>query len=122
MRHLHHNLNNVTRRLNFVATSTAILIAAGVAAAATGVGVGVSAASAAKEQKQQKNMLRDADAKARELEAKTANAAAAADKAAKDKLLAKKRAVTPTILTSPLGVTEEAGSTTTRPTLLGGGK
>lgn len=122
MRHLHHNLNNITRKLNFVATGTAILIAAGVAAAATAVSTGVSAISASKERKQQKNMLADADAKARALEAKTAGAAAAADQAAKDKLLAKKRAVTPTILTSPLGAAEDATSGTTRPTLLGGGK
>lgn len=102
--------------------TSAILIGAGIAAAATAVGTGVQAVGAAKERKQQKNMLADADRKARDLEAKTAGAAAAADQAAKDKLLAKKRAVTPTILTSPLGVgADEAGSGTTRPTLLGGG-
>lgn len=122
MRHLHHNLTNITRRLNLVATGTALLIAAGVAAAAAAASTTVSAVNASKERQQQKNMLADADKKAKELEAKTVGAAAAADQAAKDKVLAKKRALTPTILTSPLGAIDDSASGTTRPTLLGGGQ
>lgn len=109
-----------------VATSTALLIAAGVASAAT---VGTSAYSADQEKKAQKKTLEfQATENQKALDFQTAQVKAAEDKAAaaeelatqeaKDKLKKQRLSQTQTILTSPLGVTDNANLGLS--TLLGG--
>jgi len=97
--------------------TSAILIGAGIAAAGA---VGGSMYSVQAEKTQQKKILADQEAKAAAVEQKAATAEATATEAAKAKVVNKKRALTQTILTSPLGIQDESGFGTQRPTLLGG--
>lgn len=97
-----------------IGVGTAIIIAGTVAAGAM---VGSSAYAAHEEEKQQNKLLaaqREATAKA---EAKVANAQSLAQQEAKEKLRKQRLAQTNTILTSPLGIIEEA---TTIANTLGG--
>jgi hypothetical protein len=102
---------------HLIATSTAILIGAAVASAAA---IGSSMYAAQAEKTAQKKAVAHQEDKANQLEAKIATAEVVATQAAKDKVVAKRRAVTQTILTSPLGVMEDSSSGLQRPTLLGG--
>lgn len=97
--------------------TSAILIGAGIAAAGA---VGGSMYSAQAEKTQQKKILADQDAKATALENKTAKAQSDANQTAADKITNKRRSLTQTILTSPLGALDDETSGTKRPTLLGG--
>jgi cell division protein FtsB len=94
----------------------AAIIAAGVISA--GATVYSSAKSSSEQRKSQNKILDDARNKEVAQADKLAKAGIQAQQTAKDKAAIRRRAQTETILTSPLGVTEDA--TTSRPTILGG--
>jgi hypothetical protein len=87
------------------------------AAAATGISMGTAAYTSSQEAKQQKKLLQAQEDAVKAAENKAAAAKSLASQEASEKLKKQRLAQTNTILTSPLGVTGEA--TTTSNTLGG---
>ena len=84
-----------------------IVIAAGIIAATS---VGTTAFQAHMEKKQQKKIIGFQEEQVAKAEAAAANADALATQAAKDKIKKQRLMQTNTILTSPLGIQDEAGT------------
>lgn len=86
-------------------------VAAGVVA---GISYGTAAYSAGQEDKRQKKLLAAQDANVQRAEKKAASAKSLAAQESADKMKKQRMAQTDTILTSPLGISEEAtvGATT----------
>jgi len=84
-----------------------IIIAAGIVATAS---VGTGMYQSAQEKKQQKKTLNFQEEQVRKAEAAAANADILAAQAAKDKIKKQRLMQTNTILTSPLGIQDEAGT------------
>lgn len=95
-----------------IATSTAILIAAGVGAAATGASVGISAAQQRQSEKKANSMAEDARNAAKVIESRAAEADATAAAAAKEEARKRLAQQTQTIFTSGLGVQANNKKTT----------
>jgi len=101
-----------------IGTATAIIIGATMATVGA---VGGSVYAASEEKKGQKKILAAADQKQKEMEDKANAAEALAAEEAKRKRAAKYAGQTQTILTSPLGITDETGAEVKKPIILGGG-
>jgi len=112
-----YTLNEMNARYLVVSGTTAALI--GVMALSSAATIATTQYNANQQRIDQKKILDDQNNKATAYESKMAGADAAAKAAADAKIIAKKRAVTQTILTSPLGAADDAG-TGAKPTLLGG--